>query len=211
MLAPSVRKTLENEYKISTAQAYAVTELGGAIAYECDQKSGMHFMDEYVIEIVDPETGKQLGPNTIGEIVVTPILNKTWGLIRFGTGDLSYYTNEPCSCGRTADRLMAIVGRAGDATKIRGMFVVTRQAEQIFGSFEPIAAFQILVSRKDQRDSMTFKIELKDPNIDKSNLADSLNNKFQDVCRVKADTIEFVNSGTIPADRKPIVDSRTWD
>jgi len=211
MLAPSVRKILEKEYGISTTQAYAVTEPGGALAYECSQKSGMHFMDEYVIEIVDPETGKQLGPNAVGEIVVTPIHNKSWGLIRFGTGDMSYYTTESCPCGRTANRLIAIVGRAGDATKIRGMFVVTKQAEQVFNSFEQISAFQIVVGRKEQRDTMTFKIELKDQSIDKSRLADDLNNKFQDVCRVKADKIDFVAKGTIPAEHKITVDERTWE
>jgi len=210
MLAPSVRKILE-EYGISTTQAYAVTEPGGALAYECSQKSGMHFMDEYVIEIVDPGTGKQLEPNAVGEIVVTPIHNKIWGLIRFGTGDMSYYTTEPCPCGRTANRLIAIVGRAGDATKIRGMFVVTKQAEQVFNSFERISAFQIVVGRKEQRDTMTFKIELKNQSIDKSRLADDLNSKFQDVCRVKADKIDFVAKGTIPAEHKIIVDERTWE
>jgi phenylacetate-CoA ligase len=211
MLAPSVRKTLEEEYGISTTQAYAVTELGGALAYECSQKSGMHFMDEYVIEIVDPETGKQLGPSVVGEIVVTPIHNKSWGLIRFGTGDLSYYTVEPCPCGRTANRLIAIVGRAGDATKIRGMFVVTKQAEQVLSSFEQISAFQIVVGRKEQRDTMTFKIELKEQSIDKSQLADDLSSKFQDVCRVKVDKIDFVAKGTIPVEHKIMVDERTWE
>jgi phenylacetate-CoA ligase len=211
MLPPSIRKILEEDYGISTAQTYAVTELGGALAYECSQKSGMHFMDEYMIEIVDPETGKQLGPGEIGEIVVTPLLNKTWGLIRYGTGDMSYYTTDPCPCGRTANRLVAIVGRTGDATKIRGMFVVTKQAEEVFNSFEQISAFQIVVERKEQRDMMTFRIELKDEAVDKSQLADSLNNKFQDVCRVKADKIEFVARGTIPEEHKAIVDKRTWE
>jgi phenylacetate-CoA ligase len=210
MLPPSIRKSLEEDYRISTAQTYAVTELGGALTYECNQKSGMHFMDEYIIEVVDPETGKQLGTGEVGEIVVTPLLNKTWGLIRYGTGDMSYYTTELCPCGRTSNRLVAIVGRAGDAVKVRGMFVVTKQAEAVFSSFDQILAFQIVVGRKGERDEMTFKIELKDEAIDKSRLADNLNKKFQDVCRVKADKVEFVAKGTIPKERKTILDERTW-
>ena len=211
MLAPSLRKSFQEDYGISTAQAYAVTEPGGCLAYECSQKSGMHFMDEYIIEIVDPETGKQLGPGEVGEIVVTPIHNKVWGLIRFGTGDMSHYTTEPCPCGRTSNRLVAIVGRAGDAIKVRGMFVVTKQAEAVFSGFDQISAFQIIVGRKEERDEMTFKIELKDEAIDKSQLADELNKKFQDVCRVKADNIEFVAKGTIPEEHKTILDERVWE
>lgn len=211
MLSPSLRKAFEEDYEINTAQAYAVTEPGGAIAYECRQKSGMHLMDEYVVEIVDPDTGKQLGPGEIGEIVVTPIHNKAWGLIRFGTGDMSSYITESCSCGRTANRLVAIVGRTGDAIKVRGMFVIAKQAEQAVLSFEPISRFQIVVGRREQRDEMTLKIELKDETIDRKKLANNLNKRFQNLCRVKIDKIEFVEKGTIPEEHQKIVDERTWD
>ena len=211
MLPDSLRKTLEEDYQIATAQAYAVTEPGGAIAYECHQKSGMHLMDEYIVEIVDSRTGKQLGPGEIGEIVVTPIHNKAWGLIRFGTGDMSSYTTEPCPCGRTANRLVSIVGRTGDAVKVRGMFVVARQAEQAILGFEPISQFQIVIRRREQRDEMTLKIELRDEAIDREKLAGGLNKRFQDLCRVKIDRIEFVEKGSIPKEHQKIVDERTWD
>jgi phenylacetate-CoA ligase len=210
MLPPSLRKSLEEDYGVSTAQTYAVTELGGALAYECSQKSGMHLMDEYIIEIVDHMTGKQLGPGEIGEIVVTPLLNKTWGLIRYGTGDMSSYATTSCPCGRTSNRLLGIVGRTSDATKVRGMFVVAKQAEQIFANFDQISRFQIVVGRQEQRDKMTFRIELKDEAVDKSQLGEDLNKRFQDVCRLKADKIEFVASGTIPKEHKTILDERTW-
>ncbi|UCE98221.1 MAG: AMP-binding protein [Dehalococcoidia bacterium] len=210
MLSPSARKILENKYEFDTRQAYAVTEPGGAIAYECYRKEGMHFMDEYIIEIVDPISDKQLGPGKIGEIVVTPIHNKTWGLIRFGTGDLSSYVTEECPCGRTANRLTGIVGRASDAVKVRGMFVVARQAEGIFSDFPQVSQFQIFVDRKAQRDEMTFRIELVDKETDRGSLADEINRKFQSNCLVKADRIEFVADGTIKKDSKTIVDRRDW-
>jgi len=210
MLPTSLRRVFEEEYGISTAQAYAVTEPGGALAYECSQKTGMHFMDEYILEIVDPETGKQLGPGEVGEIVVTPIHNKVWGLIRFGTGDISSYTTQPCLCGRTSSRLVAILGRTGDAVKVRGMFVVARQAEQVCSGFDQISRFQIVVGRREERDEMTLKIELKGKTVDKGKLAGDLNQRFQDICRVRIDKIEFVAEGTIPQEHKTIVDQRVW-
>jgi len=210
MLPASLRKILESDYQITTAQAYAVTEPGGAIAYECHQKSGMHLMDEYIVEIVDPETGKQLGPGEIGEIVVTPVHNKVWGLIRFGTGDMSSYITEACPCGRTANKLTGIVGRTGDAIKVRGMFVVAKQAEQAIMSSEQVTRFQLVVRRSGQRDEITLKIELKDKAIDRKKLAADLNERFQNQCRVKIDKIEFVETGTIPEEHQTIVDERTW-
>jgi phenylacetate-CoA ligase len=211
MLAPSLRRTFEEEYGIDTFQAYAVTEPGGAIAYECRHKSGMHLMDEYITEIVDPATGKQLGPGEVGEIVVTPVHNKTWELIRFGTGDLSSYITEPCPCGRTANRLTGIVGRAGDAVKVRGMFIVAKQAEQaILGSGE-ISRYQLIVGRRQHRDELILNAELKNTTIDTAKLAEDLNQKFQDICRIKIDRIDFVAPGAISEKEQGLKDERKWE
>jgi len=211
MLPPSLRKTFEEDYNINTFQAYAVTEPGGAIAYECYRKSGMHLMDEYVTEIIDPETGKQLRPGEVGEIVTTQMFNKNWGLIRFGTGDLSSYVTEPCPCGRTANRITGIVGRAGDAVKVRGMFIVARQAEQSIMSFGQVARYQLVVGRRQHRDEMTLKVELKDSMADKASLSVDINQKFQDICRIKIDKIEFVDTGTISEKQQGITDERKWE
>lgn len=213
MLPPSLRRTFEEKYQIDTYQTYAVTETGGALAYECREKAGMHLMDEYVFEIVDPETGKQLRPGEIGEIVVTPIHNKVWGLIRFGTGDLSSFTTKLCPCGRTAGRLKGIFGRTGDAVKVRGMFVVARQVEQVCLAYTPVAKFQIVVTRREQRDEMTLKLELKPEATeeDKQKLALNLPPKFQEICRMKPDRIDFVTRGTIQEGQPKILDQRTWE
>jgi phenylacetate-CoA ligase len=211
MLPPSLRKTFEGDYAIDTYQAYAVTEPGGAIAYECHQKNGMHLMDEYVTEIVDPETGKQLGPGEVGEIVTTQLQNEDWGLIRFGTGDLSSYIIEKCPCGRTAPRITGIVGRAGDAVKVRGMFVVARQAEQAIMGFNQVSKYKLVVGRRQHRDEMTLKIELKDVSADKARLSADINQKFQDICRIKIDRIEFVDAGNIGEKQPGIVDERKWE
>jgi phenylacetate-CoA ligase len=211
MLPPSLRKSFEKGYSIDTFQAYAVTEPGGAIAYECHQKNGMHLMDEYVTEIVDPETGRQLGAGEVGEIVTTQLQNKDWGLIRFGTGDLSAYITEPCPCGRTAYRITGIVGRAGDAVKVRGMFIVAKQAEQAIMGFRQVAKYLLIVGRSQHRDEMTLKVELRDSGIDREKLTIDINNRFQDICRIKIDKVEFVSAGTIDEKQQGIKDERKWE
>ncbi len=211
MLPPSLRKTFEEDYAIDTFQTYAVTEPGGAIAYECKEKSGMHLMDEYVTEIVDPETGKQLGPGEVGEIVTTQLHNRNWGLIRFGTGDLSSLATEPCPCGRTAPRITGIVGRAGDAVKVRGMFIVAKQAEQAIMGFSQVGRYQLVVGRREHRDEMTLKVGLKDNSVDRNRLAVDINNKFQDICRIKIDKIEFIAPGSIADKEQGIKDERKWE
>lgn len=210
MLPPSLRKTFEEDYGIATFQCYAATDLGGCVAYECREKSGMHFMDEYVIEIVDPQTGGQLPPDEVGEIVATPLHNNAWGLIRYGTGDMSMYLTEPCPCGRSSYRLGGIVGRAADAVKVRGMFVIAKQAEQVFSEFNQIFRYQLIVGRKEERDELVLTVELTDESIDKPELSQRLSERFAQLCRVRPDRIEFVRPGTITEDAQTIVDERRW-
>jgi phenylacetate-CoA ligase len=211
MLPPSLRKTFEEDYHIHTSQAYAVTEPGGAIAYECSEQQGMHMMDDYVVEIVDPETGKQLSSGEVGEIVVTPVHNRAWGLLRFGTGDMSSYSVERCPCGRTAHRIMGVVGRTTDAVKVRGMFVVSRQAEGVITGFPAVARFQIVIGRRENRDEMVLKVELGDESIDRARFTESIAVKLHDVCRVKPDRIEFVERGALADGQPRVVDARRWE
>ena len=211
MLPTSLRKTFEETYLLSTSQAYAVTEPGGAIAYECEAKSGMHLDIDYVVEIIDPQTGKQLQPGEVGEIVVTPLQNKSWGLLRFGTGDMSSLITEPCGCGRTSHRISAIVGRTGDAVKVRGMFIVAKQVDQVMSGFDKVSKFQIVVSRQNDRDEMGLLLELKDEPADRVKLADEISEKIQNICRLKPDTVQFVEVGTFPPLHKIIEDVRKWE
>jgi phenylacetate-CoA ligase len=211
MLPASMRKIFEDTYKLSTSQAYAVTEPGGAIAYECETKSGLHLDSDYIVEIVDAHTGKQVEPGEVGEIVVTPLQHKSWGLVRFGTGDMTSLITEPCACGRTSNRISGVLGRTGDAVKVRGMFIVAKQAAQVISGFENVKKFQIIVSRQDDRDEMALHLELKDEPVNRAKLADEISEKFQNICRLKPDSIQYVESGTIPEPNKIIEDRRKWD
>jgi phenylacetate-CoA ligase len=132
-------------------------------------------------------------------------------LIRYGTGDISSYMTEPCPCGRTAYRISGIVGRTADAVKVRGMFVIAKQAEQVFSEFKEIAQFQLIVRRSEERDELVAKIEPADQSVDEARLSLLLSERFPQVCRVKLDRIEYVPKGTIPQERRTIVDERRWE
>ena len=211
MLSPSVRRTLEGEYLIDTYQAYAVTEPGGALAYECSRKSGLHMIDDYIFEIVDPVTGKQLPPGEVGEVVVAPLHNPHWGLLRFGTGDLSKLIIDDCPCGRNAPKLIGLLGRSGEAVKVRGMFVVPKQVEAALAAIDEVGRFQLIVRRAESRDYLTLKLELKYGAWENPELHNRIELAVQQACIVKLDTLELLPLGTIAADAKIVVDERKWD
>jgi phenylacetate-CoA ligase len=203
-LQPSLREVFENDYGIDTYQMYGATEVGD-IAYECAGKKGWHICEEVIVEIVDPSTGKKVEDGVLGEVVVTR-LNDLFFLFRFGTGDLSRIIEEPCSCGRTALRLDGILGRVGDAVKVRGLFVTPSQLNAIRNVLKDVQ-FQLVITRESYRDHLTVKIESGKEGEEIKNRFGTL---FHDICTVKIDTIEFVDKGALSKEDKLIVDKRDW-
>ena len=205
-----LREMFQEKYGIFClgGNGYGTAELGG-VAVECDQKAGMHINADLIVEIVNPETGKQCGSNEVGEIVVTPF-DDIYPLIRFGTGDLSSFDFEPCACGRTTPRLPKIMGRVGDAVRVRGMFVHPKQTDEVVKVFPEITRYQLVVTRPENRDEMVLQLELVDETVDKDKLKDALDKNFRDVCKVRFDRLEFVAKGSIPEGAKAIVDNRVY-
>jgi phenylacetate-CoA ligase len=208
MLTQASRRRLEEDYGILVRQFLATADVG-AIAYECGEKNGMHFADYRVIEVVDPETGKQLGAGQVGEVVVTLLENPVYPLIRFGTGDLSYYEEEPCPCGRTSPRLMKLVGRVDQVTKVRGMFIHPSQVEEVLAAFPEIEAAQAVVEREQDRDKLTFCAVLGEPSSQEA-LLTPLQERIRTVLKLRAD-VAFVQAGDLREPEKRILDLRKWD
>jgi phenylacetate-CoA ligase len=208
MLTQASRRRLEDDYGILVRQFLATADVG-AIAYECGEKNGMHFADYRVVEVVDPETGEQLGAGQVGEIVVTLLENPVYPLIRFGTGDLSYYEEEPCPCGRTSPRLMKLVGRVDQVTKVRGMFIHPSQVEEVVAAFPEIQGAQAVVEREQDRDKLTFCIVL-DQTSSQQELLSLLQERIRTVLKLRAQ-VAFVRASDLREPEKRILDLRKWD
>jgi len=196
MLTQASRRRLEEDYGILVRQFLATADVGAIADYR-------------VIEVVDPETGKQLGAGQVGEVVVTLLENPVYPLIRFGTGDLSYYDEEPCPCGRTSPRLMKLVGRVDQVTKVRGMFIHPSQVEEVVAAFPEIQAAQAVVEREQDRDKLTFCAVLDEPS-SKEGLLSPLQERIRTVLKLRAD-VAFVQASDLREPEKRIVDLRKWD
>jgi phenylacetate-CoA ligase len=208
MFPESLRQKLEGKLDILVRQAYGTVDLG-CLGYECPEKSGMHIPEDVMVEIVDTETGKQLETGATGEIVATTF-SKTFPMIRFATGDLSYLIKGLCPCGRTSMRLGKIMGRTDQVTKVFGIFIHPWQVDEVMARFPMVANFQIVVTRKDYRDEMTIYIELKEEGADKVTLKRGIEREVQEVLKVKGEVV-FTVKGGIPDRGKKIDDRRIWE
>jgi phenylacetate-CoA ligase len=206
-LPADLRRTFENEYGIDTYQMYGATEVGD-VAYECSQKNGWHICEETIVEIIDPTIGNSLPSGELGEVVVTR-LNEIFFLLRFGTGDLSRLITEPCPCGRASYRLAGIAGRVGDAVKVRGLFLAPSQLKMIQAKFNnlPLSA---IVSRVGNDDVLKVKVEKIAPEIGTPAWEEKFKKVFKEICTVKVDAIEYVETRAIKPDQKLIIDQRQW-
>lgn len=211
MLPSDLRQKLQHEYGIAVRQFYGTAEIG-TIGYECSEQEGLHILEDAVIvEIIDPQTGRQLGPGEMGEVVVTS-LNRLFPVIRFRTGDLSCYLEGACKCGKTSPRLKGILGRIGEAKKVRGLFLHPKQLKEVVSKLPEITRIQALIGRRGYRDELKLKAELGSlyyGRLDEhERIAEKLESKFKELCRLKVDEIEFVREGSINENEPMIVDER---
>ena len=202
---PSQRERFEGEYGMKTTSAYGTADLG-FIGYTRAGVAGFCIMPSVYLQICDPESGQPLPEGETGEIVATT-LNKSYPLIRFGTGDLGALAPQPQWEGQ---QLLGLFGRSGDAIKVRGMFLHPNQLQYAVMQFPEIKAIQVVITRPANRDVVTVNVELQE-GADGTGLAEKLSALAQQAVRLRIDTVSLVEAGAIDPNARKIVDEREWD
>ncbi|HEV8641282.1 MAG TPA: AMP-binding protein [Methylomirabilota bacterium] len=205
-LPESLRRQVEEEHGVLTRQGFGTADLG-FVAYECPEKSGMHLVEDAIVQVCNPQTGEPLPHGQIGELVAT-VDNHTYPMIRFGTGDLTVIDDAPCPCGRTAARMLGWRGRADEVTKVRGMFIHPRQADEVAARASGLARYQVVVGREGHQDTLTFRVELAG-GASAEAVTRALEAAIRDVMKLRG-AVEIVAAGIIPENAKKITDERKW-
>jgi phenylacetate-CoA ligase len=201
-----LRRVFEEQYGLLVGDGYATADVG-SVAWDCGLGQGYHYDDEEcIIEIVDPQTGKQVGPLEEGEIVVT-LFSRVYPLVRFGTGDLASYTDEICPCGRTSHRITRILGMVGEHIRVKGMFVHMKELDEAFSKLPEVLKYQLVLKLDGHKDQITLKAETESA-VDREALSQAINQRCQEVFKLRMDTIEFLPKGTLPQEYKKVLDTR---
>lgn len=210
-----MRSRIENELGIETFDIYGLTEIyGPGIALDCSYHEGMHYWsDNLLFEIIDPITGEQLPDGTLGELVITTLTKEGAPLIRYRTRDLTRIIPGLCKCGCPFPRIDRILGRSDDRIKFKAVNIYPGQIEDIIQKVPGVSSeYQILLTRKDGRDSMTFRVEIEgaeDP-AKKAKTEKALGKAFKDFIGVTVD-IMGVKLGELPRSMKKtkrVIDER---
>jgi len=94
-----LKQRVENSFGCPVFDHYGMTETGFGGGIDCFAHGGYHLREtDLYFEIIDPNTGMAVPVGSWGEIVVTTLNHRGMPLIRYRTGDVSRFINEPCPC-----------------------------------------------------------------------------------------------------------------
>jgi len=157
-----MRRDIEKSLGLKAYDIYGLTEvLGPGVAFECSEQAGMHVNeDHFIIETINPETGKRVPDGEKGELVFTSLTKKAFPLLRFRTKDIGVLNVEKCKCGRTFIRMSKPMGRTDDMLIIRGVNVFPSQIEEVLLKQGYAPNYQIIVGRENNTDTFEVKVEM---------------------------------------------------
>ncbi len=158
-----LRQQIQEAFGVKAFNSYGLSEMcGPGIAFECPYRDGMHLWeDEYIMEIINPETGEVLPDGAEGELVLTSLCRTAMPLLRYRTHDLTKIIPEPCPCGRTHRRLARMRGRSDDMLILNGVNIFPLQIECAIMSVPNIGSnYMVEIDKEDFLDRIHIKLEV---------------------------------------------------
>ena len=159
-----MRQEVERKLGLRAVDIYGLSEIiGPGVAMEClHSEHGMHILeDNFLPEIVDPDTLQPLPLGEEGELVFTTLTKEALPLIRYRTKDISSLNLEPCACGRSLIRMAKVSGRTDDMLIIRGVNVFPSQVEHVLMGIDGVEPhYQLEITREGSLDVMAILVEV---------------------------------------------------
>jgi len=166
---PSTKRRIEEMYGGICIDAGSTAEMTPWMSNcECNDRQGMHLWQDIVYgELVDQETKRRLPYGYEGATVYTHLERNSQPMIRFWSGDISMWVDDPCPCGRTYPRLpKGVYGRADDMFVVRGENVYPSAIEDAIRGIHGFGdEFRIIITRDKTMDEMIVQAE-KSPETD---------------------------------------------
>ncbi|MDP4109720.1 MAG: phenylacetate--CoA ligase, partial [Bacillota bacterium] len=163
----NMRAEIERRLDIKAHDVYGLSEIiGPGVSFECECRSGLHINeDNFIPEIINPDTGETLPDGVMGELVFTCVTKEALPLIRYRTRDVASISHETCSCGRTLVKMRKPAGRTDDMLIIRGINVFPSQVESVLLEIEEAAPhYMLIVDRVGNLDTLEIVVEMNENN-----------------------------------------------
>ncbi|PRZ44214.1 phenylacetate-CoA ligase [Antricoccus suffuscus] len=168
-----MREKVEAGLGITALDIYGLCEVQGpGVGFETVNSGGHLFVneDEFLVECIDPVSGKPCAEGEVGELVFTTLTKEAVPVVRYRTGDLASLQRVNDPEGRTFVTMSRILGRADDMLVIRGVNVFPSEIEAVLLADARVATAYTLVI--DERGTMPSLVAVTEPvaGIDRSAL-----------------------------------------
>ncbi len=161
------RKRIENLFDMKVYNSYGMSEMNGpSVGFECTEQNGMHIWeDAYIVEIIDPETGKHVKPGEVGELVMTTLVRESMPILRYRSRDLTRFIPGQCGCGRLHCRIDRIFGRSDDMFICKGVNIYPQQIETVLMKFKEVGQnYLILLDNDNIGEVLRVQVEIRQEN-----------------------------------------------
>ena len=198
------RRRIEEMLGVKAYNSCGMTEMcGPGVAFECKEQKGMHvWEDNYILEIIDPDTLEPVKEGDIGEMVLTTLNREAMPLLRYRTHDLTRIIPGPCACGRQHKRVDRMKGRSDDMIILKGVNIFPMQIEQVLLQYKELAPqYLITLETVGSNDDMTVEVELNNMFTDDFGALEALRKSIAHSLKdeiLVTPKIKLVPNGTLP-------------
>ncbi|HUT51710.1 MAG TPA: AMP-binding protein [Alphaproteobacteria bacterium] len=198
-LSEAKREKLTRMWGAEVFDVFGMSE-AGLMGAEGAAHDGIHiWTDLFYIEVVDPETGRQMPEGEIGTFCVTPLwTGHATPFLRWNSGDIVSYHDRGESPGKFAE-LYPMIRHARRTTgffKIRGVNVNHSEFEDFMFRNPDVNDFQgVLVTDQSGMETLKLRIEVK-RGTDPKHAAEMVAGEVKSVFEVTPD-VEVLAAGTL--------------
>ena len=195
---PATKARIEDEWGARCYDHAGASEVG-AHSFECEaQPGGTHAIDsEFIVEVVDPASGRSVSPGEEGELVITNLGRVGFPVIRYRTGDVVRVDGAPCPCGRTFTRFDGgVIGRADDMVVVRGVNIYPSAVENVLRGIGALDEFRVTIMRDREMASILIEVECR-ANSDVEEMVRDVGQAFESSLGLRPE-VAMVPRGTLP-------------
>ncbi|SBT43333.1 phenylacetate--CoA ligase family protein [Micromonospora auratinigra] len=162
MCTPALARNLESVWGADVYNILYGSQEAFVVATACRNKRMHLSQTNYLIEVVDPETGVSHGGRGSGELTVTMLVDGVKPLVRYRTGDAVVVGESDCDCEMPGD-LVQIVGRTLDRIELGTRRFTAGQIETaVLTGVTGSAGYQVVIDHEPTTggDRLTVRLEL---------------------------------------------------
>jgi phenylacetate-CoA ligase len=137
-----------DKWQVALHSTYASTEMQTAFT-ECEHATGNHLRPELLIVEVLNDEGRQVRNGEQGEVVITTLGVEGMPMLRYRTGDICFYYNSTCTCGRNSVRLSSVTGRKNQMIKYKGTTIFPPAIFNALSMVEEVKDFVVQIVKND--------------------------------------------------------------